>query len=74
MVAITYSMKKEIKVAKWGTPKKIFKKNYNILKLNVSSNLKAFKIFVFTETSHSFLANNSLQSNVTKVPSEKISD
>jgi hypothetical protein len=37
MLAITYSMKKEIKVAKWGTttttttttttPKKIFKKN-----------------------------------------------
>jgi hypothetical protein len=27
MLAITYSMKKEIKVAKWGTPKKILKKN-----------------------------------------------
>jgi hypothetical protein len=23
MLAVTYSMKKEIKVAKWGTPKKI---------------------------------------------------
>jgi len=26
MLAITYSMKKEIKVAKWGTPKKYLKK------------------------------------------------
>jgi hypothetical protein len=26
MLAITYSMKKEIKVAKWGIPKKYFKK------------------------------------------------
>jgi len=26
MLAIIYSMKKEIKVAKWGTPKKYFKK------------------------------------------------
>jgi hypothetical protein len=26
MLAITYSMKKEIKVAKWGTPKKNKKK------------------------------------------------
>jgi hypothetical protein len=26
-VSNTYSMKKEIKVAKWGTPKKIFKKS-----------------------------------------------
>jgi len=26
MLAITYSMKKEIKEAKWGTPKNIFKK------------------------------------------------
>jgi hypothetical protein len=27
MLAITYSLKKEIKVAKWGTPKKNLKKN-----------------------------------------------
>jgi hypothetical protein len=26
MLAITYSMKKEIKIAKWGTPKKYLKK------------------------------------------------
>jgi hypothetical protein len=29
MLAITYSMKKEIKVAKWGTPKKYFIDNIN---------------------------------------------
>jgi hypothetical protein len=28
MLAITYSLKKEIKVAKWGTPKKYFKKKF----------------------------------------------
>jgi len=26
MLALTYSMKKEIKVAKWGTPKKYLRK------------------------------------------------
>ncbi len=31
MLTITYSMKKEIKEAKWGTQKKILKKNNNQL-------------------------------------------
>jgi hypothetical protein len=33
MLAITYSMKKEIKVAKWGTPKKYLKKKYKEISL-----------------------------------------
>jgi hypothetical protein len=30
MLAITYTMKQEIKVAQWGTPKKILKRNKEI--------------------------------------------
>jgi hypothetical protein len=37
MLAITYSMEKEIKVAKWGTPKNILKnkKTKKIKKINI---------------------------------------
>jgi len=47
MLAITYSMKKEIKEAKWGTPKKYLKKlNFSIFTnlvraRSVSTNIRA---------------------------------
>ncbi len=51
MLAITYSMKNEIKVAKWGTPKKISKKVFYFkLKLN-------FQFVKFHFTSESFSKN-----------------
>ncbi len=48
--AFTYSIKKEIKVAKWGTPKKIFKKKLKQFKkiLFYFLNLISKMYFIFT--------------------------